>query len=821
MKATKRVSIVMPTYDNFEMLAATITALLPTISYEDELIFIDNGSSDGTSKYLASMQEQTPDGFVTIVTNAENEGFCTATNQGMAKAKGKFICWLNDDVVVYPHWVEKLTAMMDGSVEHPFHPNVSLVGPMSNYVGGSQMVQLTDESMKQLNPESGLRLDNELGEKSATVMPPLENWLSGFCLMLKREVYETIGGIDEVYSPGGCCDSDFVLRATTAGFGAAISPICFVWHYGSVTLNKVAPEGAAGTGNWHTFFGKFKGDPSVQKKLVMFQRIQISTEENLALYERCLKRNLELVDGVIIIDDKSALLNEDMVKAWCGDKLVRYLRNPDDAPMSEARDRLIGQQSCGDVKDEFAWACCFDHDECFAADVTRERLQRLMNPVCPNVWGYKMLFNNYWRSEDLVRTDGNWGHMITVMMWKNDPVAIPNTLRPQMYEGDTGLHCGRSPQGLPEASIRMCSLVVDHYGYTSIAQNQAKKDFYEEHDKSPDWIKKRLVGLNGYDHLTNERGLQLAPVHGTTISANVMVKNEENHLGHLLTHMGEFFDELIICDTGSVDNTLGYLNEAGVPYIEKKMEDDFSDIRNHMIDLSKSEYIFHLDADETPINDSLLSIVLAMRRGCDIQPVQLHSVQKNGDDAPTEQPRLFKNNGIFRYDGRVHETLEHSLNEFEQTVPRPPQQGEEDIHFMNKGYLRDDSRIDVKLNYYAKLLRMEIEDNPDNHKGFCELAAHERNISNYDECERLLLKCIEIDDSYLPAYRDLAMLHAKRAFDVIASSAGKDFFQKEVVEQLQRLHQMFSPLAAQPGVGTEEHRRGEQPESYKTATKND
>jgi glycosyltransferase involved in cell wall biosynthesis len=285
--------------------------------------------------------------------------------------------------------------------------------------------------------------------------------------------------------------------------------------------------------------------------------------------------------------------------------------------------------------------------------------------------------------------------------------------------------------------------------------------------------------------------------------------------------MDGFFDELIICDTGSSDNTMGYLNEAGVPYIEKKMEDDFSEIRNHMIDLSTTEYILHLDADETPLNEALLSTMIAMRRGCDVQRVHLHSIQKSGEDAPTEQPRLFKNNGIFRYEGRVHETLEKSLAEFEQVVPRPPVAGEEDIHFSNKGYLRDNSRIDVKLNYYAKLLRLEIEDNPDNHKALCELAAHERNISNYDECERLLLKCIAIDSTYLPAYRDLAMLHAKRAFDVIEATSGQEFFQQDVVEQLQRLHQMFTPLANQPGVGTEEHRRGAQPESYKTATKND
>jgi len=817
MKPTKRVSLVLPTMSNFQMLADTIGHLLPTLTPEDEFIFIDNGSSDETSKYLASMQEKMPEGFVTIVTNAENEGFCTATNQGMAKAQGKYICWINDDVVPYPGWIEKLIAPLQDDYNHPFHSNLGLTGPLSNYVGGSQLVPLTPEQQSQISPSSGAELDKEMEKVAGDSMPLLDTFLSGFCLMMKREVYDSIGGIDEVFSPGGFCDNDFVLRATQAGFGAIVIPTCFIFHYGSVTLNKVAPELAAGTDNWHTFFGKHKTDRSVQKKLVMNQRIQINTEHDLALFKRCLARNLELVDGVVIVDDKSTLVNQKILKELCGDKLVRYTRNAKNAPLAETQDRLLAQQGCFDVSSTFEWACCFDHDECFAADVTRERLQRLMNPISPTTWAYDMMFNNYWRSDDLIRIDQSWGSMLVTVMWRNDPLMVANTLRPKLYKGDVGLHSGRAPQGLPQPSRKVCTLTVDHFGYTDIVRNKQKKDYYEAIDTSPDWLKKELVGPNGYDHLTNERGLELAAPCGTTVAANVMVKNEQTHLGHLLMAMDGFFDELIICDTGSMDNTLGYLNEAGVPYVEKKMEDNFADIRNYMIDLSTSEYIFHLDADEVPHMGALAGIVASMRLGCDGQSVHLHSIQKTGEDAPTEQPRLFKNNGILRYAGRVHETLELSMKKFEKSINRPPQGGNMDIHFTNRGYLRDDARIDVKLNYYAKLLRLEIEENPRNFKAMCELAAHERNIRNYPECERLLLECVKIDPDYLPASRDLIMLHVKRAFDVVKTTEGKNFENPDIVRQLQSLHHILSPLAPQQGVGTAAHCRGEQAESYKNS----
>ena len=201
MKPTKRVSLVIPTYDNFEMLAQTVGHILKTVMVDDELIFIDNGSSDGTSKYLLSMQEQMPDGFVTIITNATNEGFCTATNQGMVKAKGKYICWLNDDVVPYPGWIEKLITPLEDTFPHPYHPNVGLSGPTSNYVGGSQMVPLSPKEQTQINPTTGKSLDEQMGKVAADSVYPLDVFLSGFCLMMKREVYDTIGGIDEIFSP--------------------------------------------------------------------------------------------------------------------------------------------------------------------------------------------------------------------------------------------------------------------------------------------------------------------------------------------------------------------------------------------------------------------------------------------------------------------------------------------------------------------------------------------------------------------------------------------------------------------------------------------
>ena len=60
--------------------------------------------------------------------------------------------------------------------------------------------------------------------------------LSGFCLLMKRAVYETIGGLDERFGIGIFDDDDLAERARRAGFELAVAHDLFVHHFGSRTF---------------------------------------------------------------------------------------------------------------------------------------------------------------------------------------------------------------------------------------------------------------------------------------------------------------------------------------------------------------------------------------------------------------------------------------------------------------------------------------------------------------------------------------------------------------------------------------------------------
>lgn len=98
-------SIVIPTYNGRELLARCLASIVrhqpDPASHPIEIIVVDNGSSDGTSEWLARAH---PD--VRIVRLEPNRGFCGAANAGLAAARAAFVQLLNDDTEVTAGWIE-------------------------------------------------------------------------------------------------------------------------------------------------------------------------------------------------------------------------------------------------------------------------------------------------------------------------------------------------------------------------------------------------------------------------------------------------------------------------------------------------------------------------------------------------------------------------------------------------------------------------------------------------------------------------------------------------------------------------------------------
>jgi GT2 family glycosyltransferase len=173
------ISIITPVWNRAHLTAQYLIS--HNIHYPNppdiEWIIIDNGSSDNTQGYL-DYWKLIFDDSLQIIRNGKNIGFPAACNQGAKVAKGEVLLFLNNDIIVRGDYISPIERQLKD------YPD-SLVGP-----------QLIDF-------DTGWNVFD--GE-------PLQ-YLVGWCLAMRRETYDLLGGFDERYSPAYYEDIDLCYNA--------------------------------------------------------------------------------------------------------------------------------------------------------------------------------------------------------------------------------------------------------------------------------------------------------------------------------------------------------------------------------------------------------------------------------------------------------------------------------------------------------------------------------------------------------------------------------------------------------------------------------
>ncbi|MFS0787267.1 glycosyltransferase [Shouchella sp. 1P09AA] len=220
----RKTSIVILTYNQWELTKMCLESLFTHTNPEEmEVIIIDNGSTDETVAHL------TKETRIIFVANESNQGFAKACNQGAELATGNEILFLNNDTIVTNEWLTRMRKTLDSDQK------IGLVGPMSNYVSGEQLIQDPYHSLEEIEAYAEKR-HKGFHEKKAYVMR-----LVGFCLLVRKKVLEDIGGFDERFEIGSFEDDDFCLRAVQSGYRLAIALDVHIHHHGHATFTG-SPE---------------------------------------------------------------------------------------------------------------------------------------------------------------------------------------------------------------------------------------------------------------------------------------------------------------------------------------------------------------------------------------------------------------------------------------------------------------------------------------------------------------------------------------------------------------------------------------------------
>ncbi|BCV25495.1 glycosyltransferase [Gelria sp. Kuro-4] len=218
------VSVVIPCWNNVEYTRRCVDSVFRNTEEPFELILIDNGSTDGTASYFASLQKQHTN--VVVISNKLNTGFAYACNQGLAAAAGDYVVILNNDIVLSPNWLRLLLRPAQAA-------QVGIVGPRANNVSGSQCTAASYGNNLSLMEGFARALARKNAYQGSFAIRAI-----GFCMLVKRAVIEAIGGFDPRFGIGNFEDDDFCVRAQLAGYKIWIADDAFVHHFGSVSFRN-------------------------------------------------------------------------------------------------------------------------------------------------------------------------------------------------------------------------------------------------------------------------------------------------------------------------------------------------------------------------------------------------------------------------------------------------------------------------------------------------------------------------------------------------------------------------------------------------------
>ncbi|MCC3377295.1 glycosyltransferase family 2 protein [Cohnella sp. REN36] len=215
-------SILILTLNNLAFTQRCLDSILRFTDLPYEIVFVDNGSTDGTTAWLREIAEGSG-GQLRALFNADNQGFAAGCNRAAAAARGQCLVLLNNDALVSPRWLSQLHAALYAE------PSVAAAGPVSNCVLPLQQRALAAQPG---SPEAFYAFADGYNRpnpgKWADVLA-----ISGFCMLVKREAWETLGGLDTRFAIGGYEDIDFGYRVLRAGWRLRIAGDTYVYHEGN------------------------------------------------------------------------------------------------------------------------------------------------------------------------------------------------------------------------------------------------------------------------------------------------------------------------------------------------------------------------------------------------------------------------------------------------------------------------------------------------------------------------------------------------------------------------------------------------------------
>ncbi len=286
-----------------------------------EVIVVANGATPEVHEVLARHSD------ITVITSRANRGFAGGCNLGASKASGKYLLFLNDDVIIHEGWIDALHHLVKT------RPEIGAAGSIVLDPEGNvqEFGSLIDPDLVPSPLDRGITLAEarQLGTREVS-------YASACSLLIDGELYEQLGGFDEIFYPAYFEDPDLARRIWSAGRTVVATPFSVVTHEESASTTSAVRRVLFDMGREH-FEDRWAGVPDPARgdlpkagpRVVIFDDFvprpasgsglarsrsniehltDLGLEVALCVRDRRFELDLELMArGVVLFDDPSSL----------------------------------------------------------------------------------------------------------------------------------------------------------------------------------------------------------------------------------------------------------------------------------------------------------------------------------------------------------------------------------------------------------------------------------------------------------------------------------------------------------------------------------
>ncbi len=282
------VSIVIPVYNQFEYTYLCLASILKNSGdkYSYEIIIADDVSTDDTVRIKDVAKH------ITVVRNKENLRFLLNCKNAVKKAKGKYLLFLNNDTQVQENWLAPLVDLIESA------DDIGMVGSKLVYPDGT------------LQEAGGIIWKDASGWNFGSRQNPAKpefnyvkeaDYISGAAIMIRRDLWDEIGGFDERFVPAYYEDTDLAFEVRAHGYRVMYQPLSVVVHFEGVSngTDLNAGQKAYQVANAKKFYEKWK-DVLEKDHLPNAQDVFLAKDRGQ------LKKQILVVDHYVPMYDKDA-----------------------------------------------------------------------------------------------------------------------------------------------------------------------------------------------------------------------------------------------------------------------------------------------------------------------------------------------------------------------------------------------------------------------------------------------------------------------------------------------------------------------------------